>query len=243
MIDTTQIVLKQRELTNHRLLVTNSIQTIGDLRIFMEHHVFAVWDFMSLVKTLQHEACPSTTLWFPTKGNRSPIARMINEIVLSEESDVTQDGKGSISHFDLYLQAMNEIGANTNTIVDFINNRDVGRIPKGSYEFVGNTLDTINRGPHCAAASFCYGRETLIPDMFRRLLRQLDISEMKAPKFYYYLQRHIEIDGNDHGPKAENLVQYFCSNDPIKAVEAEKAAIEAIQARIRLFDYIESLVL
>jgi hypothetical protein len=243
MIDTTQIVLKQRELTNHRLLVTNSIQTIEDLRIFMEHHVFAVWDFMSLVKTLQHEACPSTTLWFPTKGNRSPIARMINEIVLSEESDVTQDGKGSISHFDLYLQAMNEIGANTNTIVDFINNRDVGRIPKGSYEFVSNTLDTIDKGPHCAAASFCYGRETLIPDMFRRLLRQLDISEMKAPKFHYYLQRHIEIDGNDHGPKAENLVQYFCSNDPIKAVEAEKAAIEAIQARIRLFDYIESLVL
>jgi len=243
MIDTTQIVLKQRELTNHRLLVTNSIQTIGDLRIFMEHHVFAVWDFMSLVKTLQHEACPSTTLWFPTKGNRSPIARMINEIVLSEESDVTQDGKGSISHFDLYLQAMNEIGANTNTIIDFINNRDVGRIPKGSYEFVSNTLDTIDKGAHCAAASFCYGRETLIPDMFRRLLRQLDISEMKAPKFHYYLQRHIEIDGNDHGPKAENLVQYFCSNDPIKAVEAEKAAIEAIQARIRLFDYMESLVL
>lgn len=243
MIDTTQIVLRQRELTNHRLLVTNSIQTIGDLRIFMEHHVFAVWDFMSLVKTLQHEACPSTTLWFPTKGNRSPIARMINEIVLSEESDVTQDGKGSISHFDLYLQAMNEIGANTNTIIDFINNRDVGRIPKGSYEFVSNTLDTIDKGTHCAAASFCYGRETLIPDMFRRLLRQLDISEMKAPKFHYYLQRHIEIDGNDHGPKAENLVQYFCSNDPIKAVEAEKAAIEAIQARIRLFDYIESLVL
>lgn len=243
MIDTTQIVLKQRELTNHRLLVTNSIQTIEDLRIFMEHHVFAVWDFMSLIKTLQHEACPSTTIWFPTKGNRSPVARMINEIVLCEESDVTQDGKGSISHFDLYLQAMTEIGANTNTVVDFINNRDVMRIPKGSYEFVNNTLDTIDQGPHCAAASFCYGRETLIPDMFRRLLRQLDISEMKAPKFHYYLQRHIEVDSGDHGPKAESLVEYFCNNDPIKAVQAEKAAIDAIKARIDLFDYIESLVL
>jgi Protein of unknown function (DUF3050) len=209
----------------------------------MEYHVFAVWDFMSLIKTLQHEACPSTKLWVPTRGNRSHIARIINEIVLCEESDVTPDGKGSISHFDLYLQAMTEIGANTTPILSFIETLEWDLIPEGAYQFVSSTMHTIDQGPHCVAASFCYGRETVIPDMFKRILRQLNISALDAPKFYYYLQRHVEVDGEDHGPKAEMLLDFFCENDPIKALQAEKAAIEAIQARVKLFDHIESNVL
>lgn len=243
MIDTSRIAVKQHQLTNHSLLVTNSIQTIEDLRIFMEHHVFAVWDFMSLIKTLQHNVCPSTELWMPTKGTRSPIARMINEIVLCEESDLTPDGKGSISHFDLYLQAMMEVGANTSNIIEFLDTRDNTIIPTPAFQFIQSTFKTIEQGPHCAASSFCYGRETVIPTMFKRILRQLNISAVEAPKFHYYLERHIQVDGEDHGPKAEKLVEYFCDNDPIKAFQAEKAAIDAINARIKLFDQIESLVL
>jgi hypothetical protein len=243
MIDTSRILAKQQSLSNHSLLVTNSIQTIDDLRIFMEHHVFAVWDFMSLIKTLQHAACPSTDFWIPTIGNRSVIARTINEIVLCEESDITPDGKSSISHFDLYLQAMEEVGANTSAIVKFLETKDFNAMPEPSREFVQTTFATIKQGPHCAAASFCYGRETIIPAMFKRILRQLNISSIDAPKLHYYLERHIEVDGEDHGPKSQMLVEHFCYNDPIKALWAEKAAIEAINARIKLFDHIESLVL
>lgn len=243
MIDTSHIIAKQQSLSTHSLLVTNSIQTIDDLRVFMEHHVFAVWDFMSLIKSLQHAACPSTDFWTPTIGTRSAIARTINEIVLCEESDLTPDGKSSISHFDLYLQAMEEVGANTDAIVGFLKTKDFNIIPEPSREFVQTTFATIKQGPHCAAASFCYGRETIIPTMFKRILRQLNISSLDAPKFYYYLERHIEVDGEDHGPKSQMLVEYFCDNDPIKALRAEKAAIEAINARIKLFDHIESLVL
>ena len=239
MIDTTRIIAKQQKLANHSLLVTNSIQTIEDLRIFMEHHVFAVWDFMSLIKTLQHNACPSTELWFPTQGTRSPIARIINEIVLCEESDLTPDGKGSISHFDLYLQAMLEIEADASKIIEFLDKKDFNIIPKASSEFIETTFQSIRRGPHCTASSFCYGRETVIPLMFKRILRQLNISAVEAPKFYYYLDRHIEVDGQDHGPKAEQMVEYFCGNDPVKAFEAEKAAIDAIDARIKFFDEIQ----
>lgn len=230
-------------LENHSLLVTNTIQTIDDLRAFMKYHVFAVWDFMSLVKTLQHDACPSTTMWFPTKGTRSDVARLINEIVLGEESDITPDGKGSISHFDLYLQAMTEVGADTGPILHFLETRDFNTIPDGARQFVESTFKTIEQGPHCAAASFCYGRETVIPAMFKRLLYQLNVSVLDAPKFHYYLERHIHLDGEDHGPKAEMMISYFCNNDPIKAIQAEKAAIEAIQARVKLFDHIESNVL
>jgi hypothetical protein len=230
-------------LKNHSLLVTNNIQSKEDLRIFMEHHVFAVWDFMSLLKTLQHEIVPTTNLWIPTRGTRSDIARMINEIVLCEETDIAPGG-GSVSHFDLYLQSMLEVGADIKPINVFLKNIDTSSIPyhlasKPAEKFMRNTFGAIRRGPHCAAAAFAYGRETIIPDMFTRLLSQLNISRLEAPKFHYYLQRHIEVDGDEHGPMSEHLVEYFCDDDPIKVHEAEQAAISAIQARIEFFNDIE----
>lgn len=234
-------------LKNHSLLVTNNIQSLDDLRVFMEHHVFAVWDFMSLLKTLQHEVVPSSKLWIPTKGTRSNIARMINEIVLCEESDVSPGG-GSVSHFDLYLQSMLEVNADIKPVMTFLHNLEsTGHIPyhlasKPAEKFMRTTFGAINRGPHCAAASFAYGRETIIPDMFTRLLGQLNISKLEAPKFHYYLQRHIEVDGDEHGPMSEYLVEYFCDNDPIKIHEAEEAAIKAIKARIEFFEDIERLL-
>jgi hypothetical protein len=246
-IDLKKIQEHRSLLENHSLLVTNTIQSPEDLRIFMKYHVFAVWDFMSLLKTIQHNVVPSGNLWLPSQGSRSDIARLINEIVLCEESDISPDGQSSISHFDLYLQAMLEVGADTDPIKTYLNQvKETGNISDCSEvvrEFVESTFDAIRRGPHCAAASFCYGRETVIPSMFIRLLRQINISNTDAPKFHYYLERHIQVDGEDHGPMSENLVNYFCKNDPFLIHEAEQAAIDAITARIKLFDRIESLLL
>ena len=246
-IDLKKIQEHRSLLENHSLLVTNTIQSPEDLRIFMKYHVFAVWDFMSLLKTIQHNVVPSGNLWLPSQGTRSDIARLINEIVLCEESDISPDGKSSISHFDLYLQAMLEVGADTDLIKTYLNqvveNGNISDCPEVVREFVESTFEAIRRGPHCAAASFCYGRETVIPSMFIRLLRQINISNTDAPKFHYYLERHIQVDGEDHGPMSENLVNYFCKNDPFLIHEAEQAAIDAITARIKLFDRIESLLL
>jgi hypothetical protein len=246
-IDLKKIQEHRSLLENHSLLVTNTIQSPEDLRIFMKYHVFAVWDFMSLLKTIQHNVVPSGNLWLPSQGTRSDIARLINEIVLCEESDISPDGKSSISHFDLYLQAMLEVGADTDPIKTYLKqvaeNGNISECPEVVREFVESTFDAIRRGPHCAAASFCYGRETIIPSMFIRLLRQINISNTDAPKFHYYLERHIQVDGEDHGPMSENLVNYFCKNDPFLIHEAEQAAIDAITARIKLFDRIESLLL
>jgi hypothetical protein len=212
----------------------------------MENHVFAVWDFMSLLKTLQNNIVPSSNLWLPTYENRSDIARMINEIVLCEETDVSFDGKSAISHFDLYLQAMMEIGADTTKITEYLNQvkvtGEIGGTPTAVQDFVNNTFDAINKGPHCAAASFAYGRETVIPSMFKRILTQINIFESDAPKFHYYLERHIQVDGEEHGPASEHLVNFFCKNDPKLIYEAEKTAIQAIQARIKLFDNIQELI-
>lgn len=246
-IDLKKIQEHKSQLENHSLLVTNTIQTVEDLQIFMKYHVFAVWDFMSLLKTIQHEVVPTSNLWIPTKNNRSDIARMINEIVLCEETDVSPDGNGSMSHFDLYLHAMMEVNADTTPIREYLQRvENTGThwfAPPIVEPFVDTTFSAIRKGVHCAAASFCYGRETVIPSMFKRILKQINMSEADCPKFSYYLERHIEVDGGDHGPKSEMLVNYFCKDDPFLIYEAEQAAISAIKARIKLFDNIERAIL
>ena len=209
----------------------------------METHIFAVWDFMSLVKSLQHHVCPSTDLWVPIKGTRNGTARFLNEIVLSEESDEDLN-TGAVSHFDLYLQSMYEVGADTTKILKFLelinsNGFESSMLYlKGAnpvaYEFVSTTFGFISsEKPHIIASAFLHGREGVIPEMFSKILNRCQID---APKFKYYLERHIELDGDEHGPAAVKLLDSLCEGDPLKVVEAERAAYAAIEARIQLLD-------
>ena len=237
---------EQFKLANHPLLASPLIQNKEELKIFMESHVYAVWDFMSMVKYLQNAIVPTSVPWMPNTLTRSSSARLINEIVLAEESDLSING-GSGSHFDLYCQSMMEVGADTtgiNTFIDTVGQHGVDHalkncksMPIESCNFVRSTFNFINSGkPHVVAAAFCFGRETIITDMFSALLAQLKIPNEQAPRFYYYLERHIEIDGDEHGPASLDLIALLCKGDPIKIVEAEQAAIQAIQARIQLWD-------
>jgi hypothetical protein len=217
----------------------------------MEHHVYAVWDFMSLAKSLQHAICPSGNIWIPSRLQRR-CGRFINEIILAEESDLAPFGQASTSHFDLYLMSMAELGANTQAVTEFI--RQVEKqgldalnstdIPAPASEFMQSTFEFIATGkPHVIASVFAFGREDVIPDMFTRMCNQLDYSELQYPRFRYYLDRHIEVDGDDHGPAAISMIEELCDNDPIKIIEAEQAGIAAITARIRFWDSIERAIL
>jgi len=243
------IEIKQLELTTHPLLSTNVIQSIEDLCVFMEHHVYPVWDFMSLAKALQHRVCPSSDLWLPTQHTRDESARLINEIIWGEESDKDLGG-GSISHFDLYLQAMDEIGAKTEPVLKFLKVVEEEGIdfaldncpwvPEICIEFMRNTFSYIKTGKkHVIASAFTYGREAVIPGMFRGILQQLNINSYEAKKFHYYLKRHIELDGDEHGPMATKLVENLCGNDPLAYVEAERVAIDAMNSRINFWDQLE----
>jgi len=252
MINQSQLTQYKSLLENHSLLVTDVIQSQTDLRIFMEHHVFAVWDFMSLTKALQHSICPSGNLWLPSRLQRSS-ARLMNEIILSEESDKDPFTNNFISHFDLYCQAMAEVGADTGPIMRFLETvRNNGidyalekcNIPEPSRQFMTSTFKIIGRNqPSEIGAAFTYGRETVIPAMFRRIGYQLNLNQINAPRFDYYLNRHIEIDGDDHGPAAVSLLNELCEFDPIKQLTAENVAVEAIQARIKFWDQVENCIL
>lgn len=242
----------QRQLEEHPLLNDNIINDLTGIQIFMEHHVFAVWDFMSLIKGLQHHVCPSTTCWVPRPKIRSGTARLINEIVLSEETDIDLDGVSSISHHDLYCQAMLEVGADANLIEKWVNSVTVNgfyfslencSVPTASAQFMQKTFEFIDSGePHIIAGAFCFGRETIIPRMFTRLAEQLNITKMDCPKFHYYLERHIAVDGDEHGPASLAMVEDLCDHDPVHIHEAEQAAIRALKARIKLWDDVADII-
>lgn len=242
----------QQQLENHPLLNDNIINDLTSIQIFMEHHVFAVWDFMSLIKSLQHYVCPSTTCWVPRQKIRSGTARLINEIILSEETDIDINGIGSISHHDLYCQAMLEVGADANAIEKWVDSVTLHgfnfslencHVPTASAQFMQKTFDFIDSGePHIIAGAFCFGRETVIPKMFIKLAEQLNITKMDCPKFHYYLERHIHIDGEEHGPASLAMVEDLCDHDPVHIHEAEQAAIRAILARIKLWDDVTEII-
>ncbi|GAB4509786.1 MAG: DUF3050 domain-containing protein [Sulfuricaulis sp.] len=233
------------DLTEHPLY-----RSIGDdaaLRLFMCSHVFCVWDFMSLLKALQRGLTCIETPWHP-QGDRE-ARRFINEIVVAEESDVHPAG-GYISHFELYREAMYDGGADEAPIESFFAKLHSGdsvntalactSLPPGVQDFVTTTFGFLeNDSLHCIAAAFAYGREDVIPDMFRRLVRQLaQHSPQHWGKFLYYLERHIEVDGDQHGPLAHRLVARLCGNDGQRWHEANLTARRALEARIRLWDAI-----
>jgi len=215
------------------------------LRTFMEHHVFAVWDFMSLLKKLQIELCCTTLPWIPPTDRAT--ARMINEIVLGEETDIGPNGE-VLSHFDLYRMAMREFGASTaaiDTLLRKIQNGThlttaIGGVAEGPREFLEHTFSEIQRGDLArVAAAFTFGREGLLPDVFNCIVRQMALTLPDRLKtFQYYLQRHIELDGDSHGPLAEQLVARLCGSDPQRWLDAEEAALQALKARLRLWDAI-----
>ena len=250
MIETTTHLDEYRSvLVNHSLY--NKINSIEAIQQFMETHVFAVWDFMSLLKRLQLELTCASIPWVPV-GN--PITRrLINEIVFGEESDVDQNGQ-AVSHFELYLRAMEDIGANTSAITTYIDQLEQGEkwenalvnsgASQAAVKFVRNTMDCVENAPiHVVAGVFTYGREDLIPDMFISIVRELsEKGHSGAQTLVYYLERHIEIDGDEHGPMALQMIEELCQGDPTKKQESIHAAKQALESRIELWDAIAETI-
>lgn len=225
--------------------VYHQIQTLEALKKFASVHVFAVWDFMSLLKALQQKLTCVTTPWVPVGSANTRY--LINEIVLGEESDV-DEFDNRICHFELYLQAMHQMGASTDAIKKLIQSIHSGLSIDLAIDqmdcahsikaFLHFTFKIVNHAPaHVQAAVFTFGREDLIPDMFTRLLEKLVAeSPEKVSIFKYYIERHIEVDGGHHSHLALEMVAELCGDDQVKWKEAETAAIEALQIRASLWD-------
>ncbi|MEZ0006103.1 pyrroloquinoline quinone (PQQ) biosynthesis protein C [Flavobacterium sp. 28YEA47A] len=237
-------------LLNHPLY--KKIQNLEDLRKFLESHVYAVWDFMSLLKALQSKLTSTTTPWLPV-GNPE-IRYLINEIVLAEETDLTLDGKRQ-SHYEMYIDAMKDCGADISEIQSFLENVITTQnifvsIKKSELhpkikDFLDFTFRVIDEGkPHEIAAAFTFGREDLIPSMFTEILRnfQENFPNADLRKLIYYFERHIELDADEHGPMAMQMIEELCSNDELRWQEVKEVSVQALERRIGLWDAIEEQI-
>ena len=225
--------------------IYSTVNSMDELRCFMQEHAFAVWDFMSLLKYLQKELTCVHVPWKPVGSAK--IRRFINEIVLGEESDIDIEGNCS-SHYEMYLAAMDQVGANRMQIDAFFKLVCSGvsvrtalkqaKIQDQTKDFVQFSMDCIDaKKPHVVAAVFAFGREDLIPDMFSRLLKELNQKHSGSfGKLKYYLDRHIEVDGDHHGPLSMQMIAELCQEDPQKWDEAKHYAKKALQHRIQLWN-------
>ena len=229
------------------------VKTIEDLNSFLEGHVYAVWDFMSLLKALQAKLTCTTTPWFATANPETRY--LINEIVLAEETDLTIDGRRQ-SHFEMYVEAMEACGADTSGIQDFLSelkslHNIYVAIKKSNLHpnikaFLDFTFRVIDEGKtHEIAAAFTFGREDLIPSMFTVILKnfQANFPKTDLSKLIYYFERHIELDADEHGPMAMKMITELCGTDPQKWAEVEAVSITALEIRIGLWDAIEEQIL
>ncbi len=245
--------LRQKLLTHS---IYKNISSIEDLKVFLEHHVFAVWDFMSLLKALQNELTCVQVPWIP-KGN--PLTRrLINEIVLAEETDQDEEGNAK-SHFELYMEAMNECNADTSKITYLIQLLKEWKsvrtalsqidIASSIKEFVSFSFDIIEtKKAHKIAVAFTFGREDLIPDMFTAILRDMKVESSTSSdkdaesiqKLIYYFDRHIELDGDHHSHMSIQMIKELCGEDETKWNDAIEISKLALQKRIDLWDGILS---
>jgi len=233
----------RQEIINHK--VYSVINSIDDLKVFMQYHVYAVWDFMSLLKSLQIGLTSTSTPWFPV-GNAN-TRYLINEIVTGEESDV--DGAGvRKSHYEMYLEAMEQCGADIKPILEFtailkesgsfFKAYTEAEVPKEAREFMDFTFEVINgKQSHLQSAAFTFGREDLIPNMFISIVRDLN---QKFPDqlslIKYYLDRHIEVDGDHHSHLALDMTTELCGDNEAYWKAAEEVTVASLKHRINLWN-------
>ncbi|MBN8643059.1 MAG: DUF3050 domain-containing protein [Flavobacteriales bacterium] len=238
---------QKQQLLQHSLY--EKVKTIDDLHCFLENHIYAVWDFMSLLKALQNKLTCTTTPWLPVG---SPETRyLINEIVVAEETDLALDGTRQ-SHFEMYLDAMQQCGADTNLVAAFLENVKTTQnifvsikqsdLHPNVKAFLDFTFRVIEEGkPHKIAAAFTFGREDLIPTMFTEILRnfQTNFPETNLSKLIYYFERHIELDADEHGPMAMQMITELCGESEQKWKEVQEVSALALEKRIGLWNAIE----
>lgn len=235
-------VAKSEEVVGHPLFA--QLKSLEATRIFMQFHVWCVWDFMCLAKSIQAGLSPAAS-WVPSSH---PVALAhINDILAAEETDVGPDGRVA-SHFEIFVKAMKKAGVDTRPITTFVRCLRSGWTPKdamqkagaarASIDFVMVTLKQAAGPLHVRAASFCLGREELVPRMLIALSGYVPWRRPELAGLRWYVDRHIEVDIKQHGPSSHAILAAVVGDSKKRAMEATRAANAALNARQRYLDAI-----
>ena len=218
------------------------------VRQFMESHIFSVWGFMSLLKGLQSGITVNDIPWMPNQNTKNGLTNFINEIVLCEESDDIDD-IGYISHFEIYLLAMDKMNANAsqiNLLTERLKSEEYDKkfidelsIYDEVKDFIKFDLDIALSGnlPKIVG-SFTLGREKVIPNMFSYIVKCIEYKN-STKNLLTYLKRHINIDGDRHGPLSIKLLDTICNTDEAYKL-AYNSGITSLQLRLKVWDRIAS---
>ena len=233
----------QKRLAEHP--VYDRMRTLEDVQVFMSHHIFAVWDFMTLLKSLQARLTSMTLPWRPVGDGA--IRRLINELVLTEESDEVGSGQYA-SHYEIYLQAMAQAGASSAPVESLVESWATSssaaevvaaaELPEPVRDFVSHTWRVaVTLEDHSVAAALCLGNEPLLPTSFERLVASLPPSAATTlTGFQGYLSRHIEVDGDVHNTPSLRMLSLLCGDDDQKWKDALVVAQTTLEARVALWD-------
>lgn len=244
---TREIEKLTKDLFNHPLY--RNIKNDEDIKIYMKHQIWCVWDFMTLVKSIQLAIIPPSIYWTPPKD--ASLGAYIYEVLLTEETDITYKAEGRASHFETYLESMKYANVDTNPILNFIKGLQNGLsyedsisnsgITKPAKNFVDTTIKFARSPVHISVSVFCLSREGIIPGMFSRLLKNLSLSK-DLFIFSWYINRHIALDSDSHGPLSIKLFKTVVDTEE-KEKEALSAALEALKARKYFMDEINKEII
>ncbi len=244
IIESTQVL--RADIINHPL--NSNIVTMEHLRSFMEHHIFAVWDYMSLLKSLQKELTCTTLPWCPTVNTK--LCRIVNELVMDAESTINLEGEAQ-SQFDIYRDCMKSVGARTEGIDQLIEKvrrgeslvkalMTTGNLAPSAALFVLDTFNIIDKSKaHEIAAVFAFGREALLPELFLKMVHNLKDEFPELGAYQVYMEQYLKVHNKQNLEHAYEMLEVLCGNDAIKWVEAEAAAKKALESRLNFWNAIE----
>ena len=230
--------------------VYSRLTTLPAFQKFMTYQVWCVWDFMCLAKSVQIGIGCYSVPWIPPKN--PSLVSLMGEIIRGEESDVGPGGEEA-SHFEIFIQAMDECGAESTKIKAFIDHVGAGTevlsamravdAPPAAQAFVSQTLAFCSSSIAARIGAFSLGREELVPRMLSTLINRLDPSQKRFKTFDWYLRRHISLDATNHAPKIAEIFRQFVGSDPALREEGLEAGLAAIRARCTYLDALEEQIL
>ncbi len=260
ILEDPEVISLRKQIIEHDAF--KNIKTQNDLTIYMEHHIFQVWDFMIILKAIQFwmnniykEWYTNFSCWHPRIPWR--FTRLINEICLDEETDSELNNK---SHFEYYLKAMKQSWADSFYVEKTLNYIKHHYMKDQELEWLNHfpspwveehfrymrEIANITKEPELLLfkplASFTLCREWLIPEFFTSIVKNIEPEFWESNEYLIkYLDRHIELDWEEHYIKWNQLLSYFLTFSNVD--DALEAVIKSLKLRLKVLSEVNEKIL